>query len=179
MIDGAATARDAVLVAIALLGGYLLGSIPTARLVGAGTGPGWSFLALVIDLAKGILPVAIGIVTWSWWIGWAAGVGAVLGASWPALGRGTAARSGQGVATFGGGAFTLAPAAGVLSGMLAVLTLGVGRVAGRDARVAAATVGFASFPALFLVVHQDLVRLGALLVLYAVAVVHGVTTRDH
>ena len=183
MIDGATTALDAVIVVIALLVGYLAGSIPTARLAGSGEGAGWAFLARTIDVAKGVVPVAIGIVTWSWWIGWVAGAGSVLGFRLPAFGRDATGRTraiggdAPAAATLAGAASTLAPPAGAVSALLAAGTLVVGRVLGRDARVAAATVGFAAFPALFLVVHQDLARLGALLVLYLLALVPLGTTR--
>ena len=178
MIDGPTAARDAVLVAVALVGGYLVGSIPTTRVVAPGArGPGWGFLARTVDLAKGVVPVAIGIVTWSWWIGLAAGLGAVIGARWSAFGHQTAGRPAQAVGTLAGAAFTLAPPAGLISALLAAATLGAGRLAGRDARVASATVGLASFPALFLVVHQDLARLAALLLLYLVALLRVATIR--
>jgi glycerol-3-phosphate acyltransferase PlsY len=163
--DGATTAIDAVIVAIAILGGYLAGSLPTGRGIGRAAGPGWGFLEGTVDVAKGVLPVAIGLVTWSWWAGWAAALGAVLGACWPALGR---RPGGDGVATLVGAGFTLAPAAGAVSLVLALSTMIVGRIAGRDARRLAATVGLATFPALFLVADRDLVRVAGLLVLYLV-----------
>jgi glycerol-3-phosphate acyltransferase PlsY len=175
VINGATGVGDAVLVAVALLGGYLVGSIPTARIVGAGTGSGWVFLALTIDLAKGIIPVAIGLVTWSWWIGWAAGLGAVIGACWPAFGR---ARGGHGLATLAGAACTLGPPAGVLSGVLGLLVLGIGRLAGRDLRAGAVAVGLGVFPALFLAVEQDAARLAACVALYVVVLVRARTTPD-
>jgi glycerol-3-phosphate acyltransferase PlsY len=166
--DGATTARDAVLVAIALLGGYLVGSLPTARLDRRDAGPGWGFLALTIELATGVLPVAVGIVTWSWWIGLVAGLGAVLGSRWPRLGR---AAGGSGVVTLAGAAFALGPAAGAMSLMLAVVVLAVGRLARRDARTVAAVVGLGAFPALFLAIEQDPARLGGVLLLYLVVLV--------
>ena len=181
MIDGATAARDVVLVTIALVGGYLVGSIPTGRLGGRDAGPGWAFLALTAAVATGVVPVAVGIVTWSWGIGWVAGLGAVLGACWPGLGRtGGDARdtTTTGLATLGGAAFALAPLAGAISLVLALVALAVGRVAKRDARGLAGVVGFGTFPALFLAQHHDLGRLGALLVLYLVVLVRSVTARD-
>jgi glycerol-3-phosphate acyltransferase PlsY len=184
------------IVGVALLAGYIVGSIPAARLVaraaghdpiaegyprpGAGTvwaiaGPGWGFLALTADLAKGVIPVSVGIVTVSWSIGWVAGVAALLGACWPALGR---LPGGRGVATFSGVAFSLAPPAGVVSVALTLAILAIGRLVGRNARVIATATGIGSFPPLFLVVQQDLTRLAALLVLYLIAVARFATTRD-
>jgi glycerol-3-phosphate acyltransferase PlsY len=121
-----------------------------------------------------VVPVAVGLVSSGWAIGWVAGLGALLGACWPAFGR---RRGGRGVAVLSGVAFTLAPAAGVVSVLLTALVLGAGRLLGRNARVAAITVGLGSFPALFLVVQQDLARLAAVLVLYLVALVRYGTTR--
>jgi glycerol-3-phosphate acyltransferase PlsY len=180
VIDGATAAGDAVLVAVALLGGYLVGSIPTGRLAGRDDGPGWTFLALTAAVATGVVPVAVGIVTWSWGIGWVAGLGAVLGACWPRLGRATgdtADTTTTGVATLGGAAFALAPPAGAISLVLAVVVLAIGGVVRRDARDVAGVVGFGTFAALFLAQHQDPVRLGALLALYLVVLVRSVTAR--
>ena len=190
----AAPALDALVVVVALLAGYAVGSVPLAsriarsagvdaRLLGDGepepgavwalAGPGWGFLALTAALAKGVVPTAIGIVTWSWAAGWAAGLGALLGASMPWFGR---MAGGRGTATFAGVVFTLAPPAGTLSGALALVVLAIGRLAGRDARAAAVVAGFAAFPFLFLLVDPDLVHLAALAVLYAVAIARGRTT---
>ena len=155
-MTGLAPVAGVLLGALALLAGYLVGSLPAAARIGrmagvdlAGStwrrpapgggpaavwrlaGPGWGFLALTADLAKGVVPVAIGIVTFSWAIGWVAGLGAVLGAGWPAFGaRGAVTAAWR---TFGGAAFTLAPPAGMLSVLLGLAVLGIGRLAGRDA----------------------------------------------
>ena len=181
--------------ALALLVGYLVGSVPAAARIGrlagiepaAGgvpwgrpaavwrsAGPGWGFLALTADLAKGVVPVAIGVVTFSWAVGWAAGVGAVLGAGWPAFGGGQGDRR---LATFAGAAFALAPPAGMLSGILGLAVLGVGRLAGRDARAAAIATGIASYLVLTLLLAPDLTRPAALVALTLVAVVRLVTIR--
>jgi glycerol-3-phosphate acyltransferase PlsY len=192
----AVTAPEVLIAVVALLAGYLVGSIPTARLISRAAGhdalregernpgsanvwkiagPGWGFLALTADLAKGVVPVAIGIVSWSWGTGWLAGVGALLGACWPAFGR---LPGGRGVATFSGVAFTLAPPAGTISVLLTLAIVGIGRLVGRNARVVATATGIGSFPPLFMLVHQDLARLFALLVLYLIAVLRFVSTRD-
>ena len=83
VVTGLAPVAGVLLGAIALLAGYLVGSLPaapriarmagvdlagaTAMAAGGGTaavwrlaGPGWGFLALTADLAKGVVPVAIG-----------------------------------------------------------------------------------------------------------------------
>ena len=181
------TCREAGLAAgrarIARLAGVDLAVVDTAaadvRGGGPGTvwrlaGPGWGFLALTADLAKGVVPVAIGVVTFSWAIGWVAGLGAVLGAGWPAFGR---AAGDRGLGTFGGAAFTLAPPVGMLSVLLGLGVLAVGRVAGRDARTPAIATGLATFPVLFLLTEADLARLAAIVVLTVVAIVRLATLR--
>lgn len=186
---------DLAAVAIALVAGYLAGSIPVSAWVGrrAGVdvvrdgeanpgsanvwklaGPGWGLLALAGDLAKGVLPAAIGIAQWSWWAGWAAGLGALVGASWPLLGQ---APGGRGVAVFAGVAFALSPAAGILAVALTLGVLVVARLLGRNGRVAAISIGIGTFPFLFLAAEASLARLAALMTLYLVAVVRFATTR--
>jgi acyl phosphate:glycerol-3-phosphate acyltransferase len=181
--------------AIPLLLGYLVGSIPVSAWVGrrAGVdvvqdgeanpgsanvwklaGPGWGLLALAGDLAKGVLPVAIGMATWGWAVGWIAGIGALIGGSWPLFGR---LRGGRGVAVFAGVAFTLSPAAGVLGVALTLAVLGMARLLGRNGRVAAIAVGIGTFPFLFHVAEASLERLAALMALYLVAVVRFAITR--
>lgn len=187
---------DILAAGIALVAGYLVGSIPVATLVGrrAGVnptrdgeglpeaadvwtlaGPGWGLLALTGDLARGILPVAVGIVTWSWATGWFAGLGALLGACWPAFGR---LRGGRGIATLAGVAFALAPAAGTVSALLALAVAGVARVLGRDGRGAAIAAGIVGFPFLLLADQADPARLAGVTVLYLVAATRFATTRS-
>jgi glycerol-3-phosphate acyltransferase PlsY len=187
---------ELAVIVVALVAGYLVGSIPAARYIARAAGhdplvegernpgsanvwklagPGWGFLALTADLAKGVVPVALGVVTVSWSIGWVAGLGALLGACWPAFGR---LPGGRGVATFSGVAFTLAPPAGTVSVILTLAVVGIGRLFGRNTRVVATGAGIGSYPLLFFAVHQDIYRLFALLVLYLVAVVRYATTRD-
>lgn len=190
------TPAGALLVAAVLNAGYLVGSLPLSRWIARSAGhdplvegehnpgaanvwklagPGWGFLALTADLAKGVIPVALGAVTFGWSVGWVAGLGALLGASWPAFGR---LQGGRGVATFSGVAFTLAPPAGTVSVLLTLAIVGIGRLIGRNGRVLGTAVGIGSFPPLFLVVQQDVSRLFALLVLYIVAVLRFTLTRD-
>lgn len=194
-IDTASLPLDTLVTAIALLGGYLAGSVPVSAMVGRAAGvdvvregeanpgsanvwklagPGWGLLALAGDLAKGVLPVALGSVTVSWSIGWVAGLGALLGASWPLLGR---LRGGRGVAVLAGAAFALSPAAGTLGVLLTLGVLAAARLLGRNGRVAAIATGVGSYPLLFLADGRDLPRLGALMTLYLVAVLRYATTR--
>jgi glycerol-3-phosphate acyltransferase PlsY len=189
------TLPDLVAIAIAIGLGYLAGSIPVSAWVGrrAGVdviqdgeanpgsanvwklaGPGWGMLALAGDLATGVLPVAIGIATWSWWAGWAAGLGALIGASWPLFGR---LKGGRGVAVFAGVAITLSPPAGLLAVLLTLAVLGTARLLGRNGRVAAITVGVGAFPLLFWAAEPALPRLAAVMTLYLVAALRFATTR--
>jgi acyl phosphate:glycerol-3-phosphate acyltransferase len=187
-------ALGVAIVAIALVAGYAVGSIPLARLLARAAGvdpllagdgnpgaanvwhlagPGWGMLALSGDLAKGVVPVSLAIVTWSWNLGWFAALGAVAGASWPLLGR---LPGGRGVAVFSGAAFALAPPAGTVSVLLTLAVVGAGRLVRRNLRVAAIAAGVGSYPVLFLAAQQDVVRLCALLVLYLVALVRYLST---
>ena len=189
---------DLLVAALALVGGYLAGSIPLSADDRAGggrrrgraageartsgprpdvwrlAGPGWGLLALTGDLAKGLLPVAIGVVTWSWWAGWAAGLGALLGAGWPLFGR---LPRGRGVATLAGVALALSPIAGLVALLLAGLVIGTARLLGRNGRTAAIATGFGAYPLLFLLDQADLARLAGIGVLYLVVVLRGATIR--
>ena len=204
-MTGLAPVAGVVRGALALLAGYLVGSLPAApriaRMAGVdlastdpagadpagggdpgGTaaavwrlaGPGWGFLALTADLAKGVVPVALGIVTFSWAIGWAAGLGAVVGAGWPAFGR---AAGDRGLGTFGGASFTLSPPAGALGVLLGLAVVAIGWLAGRDTRAAATVAGIGTFLALFLLAEPDVARLAAILVLTLVTIVRLATSR--
>ena len=196
---------EALVLATALLAGYLAGSIPLAWYVvrsartaadgalAGGTkrggdpglatdafaawsiaGPGWGVLAVVGDLAKGVVPVAVGIVTWSWAAGWAAGLGAVLGACWPAFGRW---RGASAIVVLAGAVFTLAPPAGVVSLVLALIVLGAARLIGQTGIAAAAGAGFGSFLVLFAAIEQDPTRVASLVAIYAIPLVRAAATR--
>ena len=197
-MTGLAPVAGVLLGALALLAGYLVGSLPASARIGrlagidpAGidpasgpgggpasvwrlAGPGWGFLALTAELAKGVVPVAVGIVTFSWAMGWAAGLGAVVGAGWPGFGRGAGDR---GLATFAGAAFTLAPPAGLTGGLIALAVLAIGRLVRRDAGRAAAATGIGSYVVLVYLLEPDVARPAALLVLSVVAVIRLVTIR--
>ncbi len=186
---------DLLVAGLALAGGYLVGSIPLSTMVAraaggvpdrglkAGTGdevwrlggPGWGLLALTGDLAKGLLPVAIGVVTWSWWAGWAAGLGALLGVGWPVFGRLPGER---GIAPLAGVAIALSPAAGIVALSLAALVAGMARLLGRVARPVAIATGLVAYPLLFLLEQEDPARLAGIGVLYLVAALRlGITRR--
>lgn len=140
---------DVLAVAASLVLGYVLGSLPLSTLVGraAGVPPdpagqdqagfavvgrssgrGWGFLALVADLARGVLPVTLAAATFSWGAGVAGGFGAVGGALWPALGRIRGGRA-PGVlpAVVAGVLVALAPVVAVAGGAIALVVLAVRR----------------------------------------------------
>lgn len=169
---------DAVLVVILAVlcaaAGYVVGSLPVSAWVARSAGPGWGLLAVTADLATGVLPVALATVTWSWGTGWAAGIGAVTGACWPAFGR---RPGGHGVVVLAGAAFALAPPAGILSLLPALAVLGVARLLGRNGLAAATAVGFGTYPFLFLAAYRDPLRLAALMGLYLVVGLRYVATR--
>ena len=142
--------------------GYVLGSIPTADLVARRRrvelravgdrnpgwwnakqvlGPGAAAPVLVVDVAKGAAGAAVGRVVAApgeWWPGYIGGLAAMIGHAWPVT---TRFRGGRGVATFGGAAGVLAPAA-------AAAAVAVGAFAGRATGSAARgiQVGYAGFP---------------------------------
>jgi len=144
-----------LIAAASLVLGYVVGSLPLSALVGRaaglepstagaaetgppdvwrGAGPGWGFLAVVADLARGVLPVTLAAATFSWGAGWAAGLGALAGAAWPALGR---VRGGPGAGVLpvvlAGVVMALEPAALIAAGALWLVALGIRRILGRSA----------------------------------------------
>lgn len=189
------TAADALVLLVAAMGGYAIGSLPVsawlARSAGIdapahGTdtpgpadlwtlaGPGPGLLAFTADLAKGLLPVMLASVTWTWGTGWAAGFGALCGACWPVFGR---VRGGPGLVVLAGVAVALAPAAGVLAGIPVLLAAGVARLAGRSGRTAASRTALGLYPLVFVLADGDLTHLAALMALYLVAAVRFARTR--
>jgi glycerol-3-phosphate acyltransferase PlsY len=186
---------DTLRTLLALAVGYVVGSLPISAWVGRAAGvdvtregerrpgsakvwrlagPGWGVLALTGELAKGILPVAVGIVTFTWWTGWVAGVGVLTGAGWPAFGR---LPGGRGSAALAGTAIALAPLAGTVGLALTLLIAAMARLLGRNGRVVAIASGLGAFPVLFLAEHRDLTRLAGLGILYLVAVARYGGTR--
>ena len=189
------SAADIIALAVCLAAGYGVGSIPVAswiaRAAGVDTppyagrdqgpagvwivaGPGWGLLAFAAELSKGVLPVALATVTWSWGAGWAAGLGALLGDCWPAIGR---LPGGRGVAVLPGVAFALAPPAGVIGVVLALTAAGAARLLGRNGRVPAVAVGIGTYSLAFYAAYHDPLRVAALVALFAVAGIRVVSTR--
>lgn len=146
---GPAYARSvSVLAVVVVVIGYVLGTFPTAVLVGrregfdptaTGSGnPGASNAArvggmragaavLLGDAGKGIVAAGLGYLVDGRTLGWVAGAAAVAGHLWPVT-RGF--RGGKGVATAGGVAIVCAPvAAAVLAVLFAVLVKATGKAA--------------------------------------------------
>lgn len=149
--------------------GYLLGSIPTAVIVGrrrhvdlrrvGDRNPGWwnakeelgrraALPVLVVDIAKGAAAAGIGRALarpGEWWPGYLGGAAAMVGHAWPVFAR---FRGGRSVATLGGAAGVLAPAP-------AAIAIAAGGVAGQLAHspARAIQVGYAAFPVAQIVVE--------------------------
>ena len=132
----------AVLVVVA---GYLLGTFPSAALVGRVTGHdptaegsgnpgatnvyrtsgrGAGLAVLAIDLAKGALAAGLGLAVGDHLLGLAAGAAAVLGHVAPV---GRRFQGGKGVATAAGMAIVLYPGLSVVMGVVFALTVAVTR----------------------------------------------------
>jgi glycerol-3-phosphate acyltransferase PlsY len=148
--------------------GYLLGSIPTAVIVGhrhhvdlrsAGDrNPGWwnarqqlgrraALPVLVVDVAKGAAAAGVGRLVaapGSWWPGYAATGAAMVGHAWPLFGG---FRGGRSVATFGGAAAVLSPLAGAAAGVAGIVA---GRITGSAAT--GIRVGYGAYPVVQVVV---------------------------
>jgi acyl phosphate:glycerol-3-phosphate acyltransferase len=114
---------------LAIVIGYLLGSIPAAAIVarrhgvdlhrtGDGNPGAWNALeqlggrrawpAFAGDGAKGLAAGAAGLALGGWWVAWAGVAAAMAGHALPLFGGG---RGGKAVMCFVGGAFALAPIA--------------------------------------------------------------------
>jgi acyl phosphate:glycerol-3-phosphate acyltransferase len=120
--------------AIAAIVGYLLGSIPTALIVGRWRGvdprqrgdgnPGWwnmrglvgdrvALFVLAGDTLKGVLAAVAGGMLWGpWWTAYVAVIFAMIGHAYPCFGD---FRGGRSVLTFVGGMFVIEPSAALLS----------------------------------------------------------------
>ena len=166
------------------LAGYLLGSIPFARLVAGREGvdplragehnPGaanvWRLLGpragaavLALDIAKGAAAALLGLSLGGWWVACAGVVAAMAGHAWPAWSR---FRGGRSVACLVGGGLVLAP----LPFGLALLLFGLlFRPAGLWP---AAVAGLLAYPVAFLLLETDrwrLIGLGFAYLLLAIA----------
>lgn len=125
-------------IVIAVVVGYLLGSLPVALWVGRRHGvdllrtgdgnPGaWNALeqlgvrralpVFVGDGAKGLLAGLVGLGLAGWWGAWAGVAAAMVGHALPVFAR---FRGGKSVMTFAGGAFVLAPLAAAICAAVCV-----------------------------------------------------------
>jgi glycerol-3-phosphate acyltransferase PlsY len=127
---------------LAIVIGYLVGSVPVSllvarrygvdlRSVGDGNPGAWnareqlgarrSAPAFLGDGAKGLLAGLAGLALGGWWVGWAAVAAAMVGHAFPLF---AGFRGGKAVMTFVGGAFALAPLAALAAlAACAVVTL--------------------------------------------------------
>ncbi len=131
--------------ALVVVAAYLLGTFPTAAMVGRVTGHdptvegsgnpgatnvyrtsgrGAGLAVLVIDLAKGALAAGLGLLVGDHLLGLIAGAAAVLGHVAPV---GRRFRGGKGVATAAGMAILLYPALSLVMGVVFALTVAVTR----------------------------------------------------
>jgi acyl phosphate:glycerol-3-phosphate acyltransferase len=131
--------------ALVVVAGYLLGTFPTAAMVGRVTGHdptaegsgnpgatnvyrtsgrGAGLAVLVIDLAKGALAAGLGLLVGDHLLGLVAGAAAVLGHVAPV---GRRFHGGKGVATAAGMAIVLYPALSLAMGVVFALTVAVTR----------------------------------------------------
>jgi acyl phosphate:glycerol-3-phosphate acyltransferase len=123
-----------VRVVVAIVTGYLLGSIPVAVLIGRARGidprqvgdrnPGyWNVQAtlgrragipvFIGDVAKGAAAAGIGrAVGGPWWIGYIAGAAAMIGHAWPVF---AGFRGGRSILTFAGAVIVLSPVAALVT----------------------------------------------------------------
>lgn len=129
--------------ALAVLTGYVLGSIPVSLLVARRYGvdlyrtsdgnPGaWNALeqlgarrawpAFVGDGLKALVAALIGLALGGWWAAWAAVLAAMVGHALPIFARG---RGGKAVMCFVGGAFVLSPLAALGCGALCLAVTAV------------------------------------------------------
>lgn len=144
-----------VLVAFAILVGYLVGSVPVAvvigrrhrmdpRRVGDGNPGYWNMKetlgrraalpVFVGDTAKGVTAGIIGRLTGGpWWIAYVAVGAAMVGHAWPVFAR---FRGGRSILTFAGGVVVLAPLAAAIAIVALIAVMLASRSFARGARVA-------------------------------------------
>ncbi len=132
---------------VAVLLGYLLGSVPiglvVGRLAGIGdvrdygsgktgttnvlraAGPQWAIVVVVLDAVKGAVPVLIGrFVFDDPWAAAFGGVAAVAGHTWPVF---AGFRGGRGVATVFGAFLAVSPPAALVAVLFSAVVLAVSR----------------------------------------------------
>jgi glycerol-3-phosphate acyltransferase PlsY len=142
--------------AVAVVAGYLLGSVPVAVLVGrrhrldpravGDRNPGWwnvrdqlgnrgAAPVFVGDAAKGLVAAAVGVAVapdGAWGVGYAAVAAAMVGHAWPVF---AGFRGGRSILAFAGGMCVLAPVPALVAVAVFVALVLVGRTA-LGARVA-------------------------------------------
>jgi acyl phosphate:glycerol-3-phosphate acyltransferase len=167
MLAGGAVIETAALaVAVTVIVGYLLGSVPVAVLVGQTRGvdiravgdrnPGYwnakeslgrraAVPVFVGDVAKGALAAAVGLLLGGpWWVGYVGVAAAMVGHAWPVF---AGFRGGRSVLTFVGGMLVLAPLPALVAAAVCVLVTLATRRFAIGARVA--VFGFPLIQALF------------------------------
>ena len=126
-------------VAVSVVAGYLLGSIPVAKLVTrrdlrtvGDRNPGYwnakesigrraALPVFVGDMAKGALAAGIGVAIappGEWWIGYIAGFAAMVGHAWPVF---AGFRGGRSILTFAGAVCVLSPVTALVCIVLAAV----------------------------------------------------------
>ena len=149
----------ATTVAVLVLLGWVVGSIPTALAIGRAVGidvlrdgegnpgsanvwrlagPGPGLLVLVLDMAKAVVPGMVGWAVGGYWGAVFAALGAVVGAVRPIV---PGLRGGRGVAAGAGAGLVIQPVAG----MVGLAAAAVAAVATRRPATATA-IGFAAYP---------------------------------
>jgi len=173
---------------LSLIAGYLIGSIPTARLIAARYGHDplvegersagatnvWrlagaraGLAVLIIDIAKGVGATFLGLAAGGWWAGCAALLLAMVGHALPPWSR---FRGGRSVACLIGGGAVLAPLPFAVSLLLFGILV-------RPLRLwRAAVAGLLAYPILFGLVEPDRRRLVGVGFLYLVLA--GAWTRN-
>lgn len=185
MADGAG-------LAVAVLGGYVLGSVPFAMLVGrlAGVDPraegernpgAWNLWELagaraglanfLLDAGKGALATVTGMAAGGWWTGALAGLAAMAGHAWPMWSgfRG----GGRAVATFMGAAAVLSPLASLVGLALIVVMVPLFGI------MRAVALGTLAYPLAFGLLQPDAKRLVPVGFAYLVLLVRALQRRHH
>jgi glycerol-3-phosphate acyltransferase PlsY len=180
LIGHAGPVSGPVSVMVAAVTGYLLGSIPVARLatgrdlrtVGDGNPGYWNakqtlgrraaLPVFVGDMAKGAAAAGVGWVLAGdrWWVAYLAVGAAMVGHAWPVFDR---FRGGRSVLTWAGGAIVLSP----LAAVIAIGALGLAWLTSRSFAVAG-RVGIVALPVFQLLVdgRERTAATGALMCIF-------------